>query len=76
MFVWYGTWCQDKKKHFLTPGKQDPQSAENESPSWGCQRPENSGKTYHGLSKKMKDLILKYDVLIYMKDCEALENLN
>ena len=29
----------------------------------------------HKLSEKMKTLVLKYDVLIYIKDCEALEEL-
>lgn len=28
------------------------------------------------LSKQMKDLVFKYDVLIYIKNCNALENLN
>lgn len=30
----------------------------------------------NSLSNKMKDLVLKYDVLIYIKNCEALENIN
>lgn len=30
----------------------------------------------NSLSKKMKNLVLKYDVLIYIKDCKALESFN